>query len=260
MINSNAENKSKNLENTTSKKQIAKAKLTNDTKKVANDSFDNKFDVSETPTLKKIAPETDTINAILVANTNNKTSVYNKDLSDKKNNIKAFLNSIDEEEEENNGRESINVKNSGNKQNPKEIVLLGKIEKNVPLRTGTVDVSAMKIKGNGNYVETGTASRTHALRINFKMYKNENISPGNKEVFIVIQNPKGTVINERGHFTHRSGKEIAYSDETVVFYDGNDLNISILSGKFIQRIVKGTYVVKVYIERYLTGQTLLILS
>lgn len=142
----------------------------------------------------------------------------------------------------------------------KEIVIPGKLEKNAPLKTGTLDVSAMMMKGNGNYIETGRASKTHAIRINFKMHNNENVSPGNKEIFIIIQNPNKTVINEKGKFTLRTGEELPYSDETVAYYDGNNIHISILSGKFIQKITKGTYIVQVYIERYLTGQTLLILS
>lgn len=118
----------------------------------------------------------------------------------------------------------------------------------------------MTIRANGKYVETAHARNTQAIRINFKMYKNENVSPGYKEIFIVIQNPKRKVINERGKFTLRTGEEVAYSDETVAYYDANNINISILSDRFIQKITKGTYVIQVYIERYLTGQTLLILS
>lgn len=167
---------------------------------------------------------------------------------------------MNDDEDDVYNNQSIDQKISNNNQKIKEIVIPGKVEINTPLKTGTLNVSAMMIKANGNYIETGRAKKTHAIRINFKMYKNENVSPGNKEIFIVIQNPKKTVINERGKFTLRTGEEIAYSDETVAYYDGKNISISILSGKFIQKIVKGTYIVKVYIERYLTSQTLLILS
>ncbi|MCF6347608.1 MAG: hypothetical protein L3J20_04810 [Flavobacteriaceae bacterium] len=118
----------------------------------------------------------------------------------------------------------------------------------------------MRVKRNGNYAETGRAINTHAISVNFKMYKNKDIAPGHKEIFIVIQNPQKKVINERGTFTLRSGKEIPYTDETVAYYNGKDIKISILSDRFIQKMTKGTYIVQVYIERYLTGQTLLVLS
>jgi len=231
------------------KEELTK-KLTRDTETEVSEGIDK---------LTKTVQKTD-INTIPKKPTFNATaSSYNKDLTGVKDNIKSFSNSLSDDEDEA-GNELIEYETSKNNQKFKEIVLLGKIEKNAPLKTGTVNVSAMMIKGNGKYVETGRASKTHAIRINFKMFKNENVSPGNKEVFIVIQNPKKKVINQKGKFTLRSGIEMFYSDETMAYYDGHNINISILSGKFIQKIVKGTYIVQVYIERYLTGQTLLILS
>jgi len=217
---------------------------------------DNDQVVAVQPIKKKVLPENPIKDSDLSAekptkldededDTNEQAIVFNKDLSEANDNINAFSNSLE---------------GNDNYQKVKEVVIPGKIEKNAPLKTGTLDVSAMMVKGNGNYVETDRAAKTHALRINFKMYKNGNISPGNKEIFIIIQNPKRKVINERGTFTLRTGEEIPYSDETVAYYDGNNINISILSDRFIQRIIRGTYIVQVYIERYLTGQTLLILS
>ena len=223
-------------------------------------SRDSEIEVSEgIVKLNKTVQKTD-VNTIPKKPSFNATaSSYNKDLTGAKDNIKSFSNSLSDDQDEV-GNELIEYETSKNNQKFKEIVLLGKIEKNAPLKTGTVNVSAMMIKGNGKYVETGRASKTHAIRINFKMYNNRNVSPGNKEVFIVIQNPKKKVINQKGKFMLRSGREMFYSDETMAYYDGHNINISILSGKFIQKIVKGTYIVQVYIERYLTGQTLLILS
>jgi len=192
-------------------------------------------------------------------NIDEKKLAFNKDFSGVKDNIKSFSNSLSDDEDD----ESIDLfqqRNSNNSKKTREIVIPGKIEKNVPLKTGTVDVSAMTIKNNGDFVETARANKTHAIRVNFKMYKNERIAPGNKEIFIVIQNPKGKVINEKGTFELRTGVEIPFSDETVAYYDGNNISISILSDRFVQKFVKGTYVVKIFIERYLTGQTLLILS
>jgi len=246
----------------TAEKSLTTAKLadTNEelTKKVS--SSDIKIVGSEEiDKLNKIVQETDESIIPAKPSFNATAASYNKDLSAAKDNIKSFSNRLSDDEDEV-GYESIEYDTSKNRQKVEEIVLLGKIEKNAPLKTGTVDVSAMMIKGNGNYIETGRASKTHAIRINFKMYNNENVSPGNKEVFIVILNPKKKVINQKGKFTLRSGKEMFYSDETMTYYDGHNINISILSGKFIQKIVKGTYIVQVYIERYLTGQTLLILS
>ena len=139
-------------------------------------------------------------------------------------------------------------------------VLTEKVILNSAVIMSTVDVSAMKIKSNGKYVETDIASRTDAILVNFKLSKNSFQSSGYKEVYIVIQNPKGKVINEKGTFKLKNGNEESYTDKTTTYYEKRNLAVSIFSDRFIQKIVKGTYIVKIYIEGYLIGETFLILE
>ena len=130
---------------------------------------------------------------------------------------------------------------------------------NKALIMSTVNVSAMKIKSNGKYIETDIASKTHAIQVNFKLSKNSFNKAGNKKVYIVIENPKGKVINEKGIFSLKNGQEQPYTDQTVTYYNKTNLDLTIMSERFIQKIVKGTYIVKIYIEGELIGITLLIL-
>lgn len=130
---------------------------------------------------------------------------------------------------------------------------------NKALIMSTVNVSAMKIKPNGKYVETDVASRTHAIQVNFNLSKNSFSTAGNKEVHIIIQNPKDKVINEKGTFMMNNGQEMPFTDQTVTYYNKSNIHVTIMSERFIQKIVKGTYIVKIYIEGELIGMTLLIL-
>ena len=139
-------------------------------------------------------------------------------------------------------------------------VLTEKVILNSAVIMSTVDVSAMKIKSNGKYVETDIASRTDAILVNFKLSKNSFQSSGYKEVYIVIQNPNGKVINEKGTFKLKNGNDVSYTDKTTTYYEKRNLAVSIFSDRFIQKIVKGTYIVKIYIEGYLIGETFLILE
>ncbi|MBT8384610.1 MAG: hypothetical protein KJO83_02745 [Bacteroidia bacterium] len=139
-------------------------------------------------------------------------------------------------------------------------VLTEKVILNSAVIMSTVDVSAMKIKNNGKYVETDIASRTDAILVNFKLSKNSFQSSGYKEVYIVIQNPNGKVINEKGTFKLKNGNEVSYTDKTTTYYEKRNLDVSIFSDRFIQKIVKGTYIVKIYIEGFLIGETFLILE
>jgi len=46
---------------------------------------------------------------------------------------------------------------------------------------------------------------------------------------------------------------LRYTDKTEAYYENNQLRISILTEKFIQKMVKGVYTVTIYIENYPVG-------
>jgi len=170
------------------------------------------------------------------------------------NSINSALN--EKEEVKNNLRIPEKVildENSGITEVPETVII------NKALIMSTVNVSAMKIKPSGKYIETDVASRTHAIQVNFNLSKNSFSTAGNKEVHIIIQNPKGKVINEKGSFFTKNGQEMPFTDQTITYYNKSNINVTIMSERFIQRIVRGTYIVKIYIEGELIGLTLLIL-
>ena len=121
------------------------------------------------------------------------------------------------------------------------------------LKINGIDITAMSIKGNGKYITTKSARKTDVMRINFQIQNNENITPGYKEVYILIQNPKGTILNKKGTFEVLGGKELYYTDKTNAYYTNNYLKISILTDRFIQKIVRGYYTITIYIENYPVG-------
>ena len=127
------------------------------------------------------------------------------------------------------------------------------IDSNKVLKINGIDISAMSIKGNGKYVTTKSARQTDVMRINFQIENNENITPGYKEVYILIQNPKGKILNKKGTFEVLGGKELYYTEKTNAYYTNNYLKISILTDRFIQRIIRGYYTITIYIENYPVG-------
>ena len=130
-----------------------------------------------------------------------------------------------------------------------------KVEIGGALRVSTVSAVAMRLRSNGKYMETNKAQKAQAVRINFRIVKNEIASPGEKQAYIVIQNPKGTVIGEKGTFTMKSGQEIPYTEQDVVDYQNADIDEVIFVDKVTQKFVKGIYTVKVYIDGNLVGAT-----
>ena len=130
-----------------------------------------------------------------------------------------------------------------------------KVEIGGALRVSSVSATPMRLKGNGKYSETNKAQKTQAIRVNFRIVKNEIATPGDKQAYIVIKNPKGTVISEKGTFTTKDGQEVSYTDQTVVNYKNADEDVILFVNKIQQKFVKGIYTVKVYVEGNLVGAT-----
>ncbi|HHC78843.1 MAG TPA: hypothetical protein ENK46_03100 [Flavobacteriia bacterium] len=130
-----------------------------------------------------------------------------------------------------------------------------KVEIGGALRVSTVKAIPMRLKSNGKYSETNKAQKAQAIRVNFRIVKNEIATPGDKEAYIIIQNPKGTVLSEKGTFTAKNGEEIAFTSQDTFDYQNNDLDEVMFVDKIPQKFVKGTYTVKVYVEGNLVGAT-----
>jgi len=128
-----------------------------------------------------------------------------------------------------------------------------KVEIGGALNVSSVKAMSMRLKSNGKYTETNKAQKTQAIRVNFRIVKNEIAEPGDKEAYIVIQNPSGTVINEKGNFTLRNGQEVPYTDKTIANYNNADLDVVMFVENVTQKFVKGFYTVKVYVEGNLVG-------
>ena len=121
------------------------------------------------------------------------------------------------------------------------------------LQINYIDIAAMNITARGKFNETRSARKTDVMRIDFQIKDNKYISPGYKDVYILIQNPKGVILNRKGTFDVYGGKKLRYTDKTVAYYENNYLRISILTEKFIQKMIKGVYTVTIYIENYPVG-------
>lgn len=130
-----------------------------------------------------------------------------------------------------------------------------KVEIGGALNVSSVKAMSMRLKSNGKYTETNKAQKTQAIRVNFRIVRNEIATPGDKEAYIVIQNPKGTVISEKGKFTLRNGEEVPYTDKTIANYNNADLDVVMFVENITQKFVKGFYTVKVYVEGNLVGAT-----
>ena len=202
---------------------------------------------------------------------------FNRDFSKDEDNITAASNTLfadtddfesyDDKEVTSNRFSSKVLSNSSGPSESKNLLLALKKEelkrqfiestkelnKEEVLKLNAIDISPMLIKNNGKYSLTNTAKRVDVMRINFQLDNNQFAEPGYKDVYIIIQNPKGIILNRKGSFTMNNGDSLTYTEMTNAYYNNNHLNLSMITDRFIQKIIKGLYTVIIYVEGYPVG-------
>lgn len=131
---------------------------------------------------------------------------------------------------------------------------------NDKLNISSIGIMGLSARNNGKYAETDIARNTDALRISFRIDRNEITNAGHKKVYTIIKNPQHEIINQTGSFTTLEGKQMPFSDMTSIYYDNKSMNVVLFIDEIIQKFVKGTYVVEIYVEGKLIETSFLILN
>ncbi len=131
--------------------------------------------------------------------------------------------------------------------------LAKKVEIGGAINVENVNVTAMKMRTNGKYTETNKAQKTDAIKVAFRLVKNEIATPGDKQAYIVLKNPAGQVLSAKGTFTMKDGSEAKYTDHTTVNYENADLDVVMLVERKEDKYEKGTYPIQVFVEGKLVG-------
>ena len=122
------------------------------------------------------------------------------------------------------------------------------------LKVSSAKILAMRERSNGKLVETSRSRNTDAFRINFTIGKNEISEQGERQVYIQIVDLKGLAVAGKGEIT-MNDTQISYSDQTIVNYLNEAVDIISLVEVNRDDISKGLYKVNIYIENKLVGAT-----
>ncbi len=122
------------------------------------------------------------------------------------------------------------------------------------LKVSSAKILAMRERTNGKLVETSKARNTDAFRINFTIAKNEISEQGERQVYIQIVNSKGNTLASKGALTLKDDK-ISYSDQTIVNYLNESIDIISLVEVNRDTIDSGIYTVNIFIEDKFVGAT-----
>tara|TARA_R110001583_G_scaffold27778_1_gene98978 strand:- start:9202 stop:10083 length:882 start_codon:yes stop_codon:yes gene_type:complete len=122
------------------------------------------------------------------------------------------------------------------------------------LKVSTAKILAMRERSNGKLVETSRSRNTDAFRINFTVAKNEISEQGERQVYIQIVNSKGVTLASKGELMFND-TQINYSDQTIINYLNEDVDIISLVEVNRDTMEKGVYKVNIYIENKFVGAT-----
>jgi len=117
------------------------------------------------------------------------------------------------------------------------------------LSVDNVEITAMKMNGNGKYQKTNNANKTDLIKVSFKLLSNEKVNSGRKEAHLVLQNPEGNVEEAKGIFKINNGEvESKYTDHAIINYNNHDVDVTMFIKRKGQNFEKGIYPVKVFLE------------
>lgn len=125
------------------------------------------------------------------------------------------------------------------------------------LRVSNVAAEAMRLRNNGKYQATNKAQKATAVRVSFKVDKNEIAELGEKVAHLVINTPGGKIVNQKGTFNTKDGKEVGFTYETTIDYQGSAQDAVIFVENISPKFEKGLYPIKVYVDGVLVGATTL---
>ncbi len=135
-----------------------------------------------------------------------------------------------------------------------EVADLAIMEENLSVEN--VVITAMKMSGNGKYQKTNNANKTDLIKVSFKLLSNEKVKSGQKEAYIVLQNPKGDVEEAKGIFKMKdSESETKYTDHAIINYNNHDMDVTMFIQRRGNNYEKGIYPVKVFLEGELMAVT-----
>ncbi|RUA06512.1 MAG: hypothetical protein DSY82_09550 [Flavobacteriia bacterium] len=138
--------------------------------------------------------------------------------------------------------------------------LAKKVEIGSALNIKDIKVTALKMRSNGKYTETNKAQKTDAIKLEFRLMENKIATPGDKDAFIVLKDPKGRVINAKGTTILKDSTEIKYTEQTTVNYENAELDVVIFVERKGKKYEKGTYPIIVYVDGRLAGVSKLVLD
>jgi uncharacterized phage infection (PIP) family protein YhgE len=146
--------------------------------------------------------------------------------------------------------DSINIVSTKNKE------LTDKVTKAAALRAETINVYAISTRGKEREGGAYKAKKLDKIRISFHLVDNPLTKQEDKEIFIRVLEPSGTIISDMaagsGIFSY-NGQDIIYTVKKRDFYTNSHQLVEVVYSRG-QEYKQGKYSIELYCEGYKIGQ------
>lgn len=129
-----------------------------------------------------------------------------------------------------------------------------KVSKGSKLVAFDFSTTGIKEKSSGSYKETDRANRCTHVRSCFTVGDNAIASPGNKNVYMRIITPGGTVLNssQSNSFQTEGGQTLLYSDKKTINYQNQATDVCVFY-RLVEDLDKGNYTAQIYADGVMIG-------
>lgn len=139
------------------------------------------------------------------------------------------------------------------------VILSNKVAVGSILRTRDLIATAVRTKRNGKELIATKASSAEQIKIVFTILENLVVDKGNKEIFIRIVSPGGSVLATSQETFLVNGQASLYTQKEIVAYENKDTEITTYYPKSIP-FVKGKYDIEIYNNNNQIGQSSFVLK
>ncbi len=138
-------------------------------------------------------------------------------------------------------------------------VLKDKVDIAKMLKLSSVEAGGLRVRRNGNKTINDRAKRVNLIATCITIMENSLADAGDKNVYVVISDPKKRIISESPSNTFEyMGVKKGYTVKKTFYYNNKSTEMCLESPQM--EFDRGTYQIEVFIDNYLAGKTSLELN
>lgn len=133
--------------------------------------------------------------------------------------------------------------------------LQNKVKTGSKLTAFSFATTGIKERNSGSYKETSRARSCTHIRSCFTVGDNAIATPGNKNIYMRVITPGGTVLNsnQSNSFKTDGGQTLLYSDKKTINYQNQSTDVCIYYGLSGNDLDKGNYTAQIYADGVMIG-------